>query len=89
MIFEREVAYTIYSSDDLIRMLKLQLFRESDREVMQAEILYMLFYGRKVIYMIGVIVNTVAVLIGSGLGLLLKKGIPEKWTDLIMKGIGL
>lgn len=70
-------------------MLKLQLFRESDREVMQAEILYMLFYGRKVIYMIGVIVNTVAVLIGSGLGLLLKKGIPEKWTDLIMKGIGL
>ena len=54
-------------------MLKLQLFRESDREVMQAEILYMLFYGRKVIYMIGVIVNTVAVLIGSGMGLLLKK----------------
>ena len=39
--------------------------------------------------MIGVIVNTGAVLIGSGLGLLLKKGIPEKWTDLIMKGIGL
>ena len=27
--------------------------------------------------MIGVIVNTVAVLIGSGMGLLLKKGIPE------------
>ena len=56
---------------------------------MQAEILYMLFYRRKVIYMIGVIVNTVAVLIGSGMGPLLKKGIPEKWTDLIMKGIGL
>ena len=35
----------------------------------------------KALYMIGVIVNTVAVLIGSGLGLLLKKGIPEKWTE--------
>ena len=39
--------------------------------------------------MTGVIVNTVAVLIGGSIGLLLKKGIPEKWTDLIMKGIGL
>lgn len=55
-------------------MLKLQLFRESDCEVILTVILYMLFYRRKVIYMIGVIVNTVAVLIGSGIGLLLKKG---------------
>ena len=49
-------------------MLKLQLFRESDCEVILTVILYMLFYRRKVIYMIGVIVNTVAVLIGSGHG---------------------
>lgn len=39
--------------------------------------------------MFGVIVNTVAVLVGSGIGLLLKKGIPEKWTDMIMKALGL
>lgn len=39
--------------------------------------------------MTGVIVNTFAVLVGGSIGLLLKKGIPEKWTDLIMKGIGL
>lgn len=39
--------------------------------------------------MTGVIVNTFAVLVGGSIGLLLKKGIPEKWTDLIMNGIGL
>ncbi len=39
--------------------------------------------------MIGVIVNTVTVLIGSFLGLLLKKGIPERFKDSLMKGIGL
>lgn len=39
--------------------------------------------------MFGVIVNTVAVLVGSSVGLLLKKGIPDKWTDMIMKALGL
>lgn len=39
--------------------------------------------------MIGVFVNTATVLIGSFLGLLLKKGIPEKFKDSLMKGIGL
>ncbi|MBR6735779.1 MAG: DUF554 domain-containing protein [Oscillospiraceae bacterium] len=39
--------------------------------------------------MIGVIVNTVAVLAGSAIGLLLKKGIPEKLTSSVMLGIGL
>ena len=39
--------------------------------------------------MLGVIVNTIAVIIGSTIGLLCKKGIPEKYTDAIMLGIGL
>lgn len=39
--------------------------------------------------MIGVLVNTAAVIIGSLVGLLLKKGIPERLSDAIMKGIGL
>ena len=39
--------------------------------------------------MISVIVNTVAVLLGSSIGMLLKKGIPERITDTLMKGIGL
>lgn len=39
--------------------------------------------------MLGVIVNTVAVIFGSLLGLLLKKGFPEKITGPIMTGIGL
>ena len=39
--------------------------------------------------MLGVIVNTAAVIIGSSLGLLLKKGIPERYKEIIMKGIGL
>ncbi len=39
--------------------------------------------------MIAVIVNTLAVLIGSTIGLMLKKGIPERITDTLMKGLGL
>lgn len=39
--------------------------------------------------MIGVIINTMAVLVGSLIGLLLKKGIPERISSAIMKGIGL
>ena len=39
--------------------------------------------------MIGVITNAVAVLIGSFVGLLFKKGIPEKISDWLMKCVGL
>lgn len=39
--------------------------------------------------MLGVIVNTVAVLIGSSIGLLCKKGIPERFTKAIMTALGL
>ena len=39
--------------------------------------------------MIGTIVNAIAVLIGGSIGLLLKKGIPAKLSDSIMKGLGL
>lgn len=39
--------------------------------------------------MLGVIINTITVVIGSITGLLFKKGIPKKITDAIMTGIGL
>ncbi len=39
--------------------------------------------------MSAVIVNTVAVIVGGCIGLLLKKGIPERFKDAVMKGIGL
>lgn len=39
--------------------------------------------------MLGTIVNTIAVIIGAGIGLMLKKGIPERLSDTLMKGIGL
>ena len=39
--------------------------------------------------MIGVIVNTLTVIFGSLIGLLLKKGIPERFSDAVMKGIGI
>ena len=39
--------------------------------------------------MISAIVNTVAVIGGSCIGLLLKKGIPERFSDIMMKGLGL
>lgn len=39
--------------------------------------------------MLGVIVNTAAVLVGSALGLLCKKGISERFTNAILTGIGL
>ena len=38
--------------------------------------------------MLGVIVNTFTVIVGSIIGLLFKKGIPERVTSAIMKGIG-
>ena len=39
--------------------------------------------------MIGVLVNTITVIIGSLLGLLLKKGIPDRVSTAVMIGIGL
>ena len=39
--------------------------------------------------MLGVIVNTVTVILGSIIGLLCKRGIPKKLTDAVMTGIGL
>ncbi|MBO4980972.1 MAG: DUF554 domain-containing protein [Lachnospiraceae bacterium] len=39
--------------------------------------------------MLGTIVNTAAVLAGGAIGLLLKKGLPEKLADTLMKGLGL
>lgn len=39
--------------------------------------------------MLGVLVNVLTVLIGSTVGLLFKKGIPEKITKTIMAGLGL
>jgi uncharacterized membrane protein YqgA involved in biofilm formation len=39
--------------------------------------------------MLGTIVNTVAVIVGSLIGILLKKGLSPKMADTIMKGLGL
>lgn len=39
--------------------------------------------------MLGVLANTIAVLIGSAVGLLFKKGIPEKYSNAVMTGIAL
>ncbi len=39
--------------------------------------------------MTGTIVNTIAVIIGSLIGIFLKHGLPEKMADTLMKGLGL
>ncbi|WP_461206588.1 DUF554 domain-containing protein [Clostridium sp. DL1XJH146] len=39
--------------------------------------------------MLGTIVNTIAIVLGSLIGLLLRKGLPENYKDTIMKGISL
>lgn len=39
--------------------------------------------------MLGTLVNTVAVLVGSCIGLLFRKGLPERFGQVIMKGLGL
>lgn len=39
--------------------------------------------------MLGTIVNTIAVIVGSSIGLLIKKGIPKRIGDSLMKGLGL
>ena len=38
--------------------------------------------------MIGVIINVITVIIGSGIGLLLKKGIPDRVSNAAMTGLG-
>ncbi|MBO5733837.1 MAG: DUF554 domain-containing protein [Clostridia bacterium] len=39
--------------------------------------------------MLGTLVNIVTVIVGSGLGLLLRKGIPQRLTDSVMKAVAL
>lgn len=39
--------------------------------------------------MIGVLVNTAAVIIGAIIGMIIKKGIPKRLSDTVMKGLGL
>ena len=39
--------------------------------------------------MLKTIVNTIAVLVGGCIGLLLKKGLPQRLTDTLMKALGL
>lgn len=39
--------------------------------------------------MLGVLVNTLTVLLGSGAGLLCRRGIPKRLTDAVMIGLGL
>lgn len=39
--------------------------------------------------MLGVTVNALAIILGGFLGLLVKKGVPERFSDAIMKGLGL
>ena len=39
--------------------------------------------------MFAVIVNTITILIGASIGLLLRKGLPESVSDVMMKGLGL
>lgn len=49
----------------------------------------MLTYDTEVKTMIGVLANTLAVIIGGSLGLLLKKGIPERVSGAVMTALGL
>ena len=39
--------------------------------------------------MIGTLINTVAILAGTALGLLLRKGIPERMRETVMQGLAL
>ncbi len=39
--------------------------------------------------MLGTIVNSVAIIVGGGIGVLLKKGLPKKMADTLMIGLGL
>lgn len=39
--------------------------------------------------MLGTVVNSIAIIIGGAIGLLLKKGIPKRLSDAVMKGLSL
>ena len=38
---------------------------------------------------LGTLVNSGAILAGAGAGLLLRRGLPEKWQESIMQGVAL
>ena len=40
-------------------------------------------------FMIGTLINVAAILAGTALGLLLRRGIPERMRDTVMQGLGL
>lgn len=40
-------------------------------------------------FMIGTLINVAAILVGTGLGLLLRRGIPARLRDTVMQGLGL
>ncbi|MDR2547061.1 MAG: DUF554 domain-containing protein [Lachnospiraceae bacterium] len=39
--------------------------------------------------MLGTIVNAIAIIVGAGVGILFKKGLPPQMSDTLMKGLGL
>ena len=39
--------------------------------------------------MLGTIVNTLAVIVGAAIGMVVKKGLSDKMSDTLMKGLGL
>ncbi len=45
--------------------------------------------GDTITGMLAVIINTIAVLAGSSIGLIARKAIPKTWNDIILKGMGL
>lgn len=47
------------------------------------------FQLKEVLFMIGTLINTVTILAGTALGLLLRKGIPERMRETVMQGLAL
>ncbi len=47
------------------------------------------FQLKEVLFLIGTLINTVAILAGTALGLLLRKGIPERMRETVMQGLAL
>ncbi|WP_331526125.1 DUF554 family protein [Kineothrix sp. MB12-C1] len=39
--------------------------------------------------MLGTLVNAIAIIVGAVVGIVLKKGLPGRMTDTLMKGVGL
>ena len=56
---------------------------------MLRQAVFFITYVERSVVMVGTLINTIAIIVGTALGLLLRKGIPDRLRDTVVQGQGL